>query len=127
MKSLLLSSIAVGAMAFAGLAFAQLAFAQSAETVPTENLQKLSGMQATGTPMAAFQPVPQNDEYAAQLRKNLEQIKLPPGFKINLYAVVPDARHIAVGPAGRRHLRRHPQGRGVGDHRPQQGRRRRTR
>ena len=48
MRSLLLSSIAVGAMAFAGLAFAQLAFAQSAETVPTENLQKLSGMQATG-------------------------------------------------------------------------------
>ena len=35
-----------------------------------------------------------------QLRKNLEQIKLPPGFKINLYAVVPDARHIAVGPQG---------------------------
>ena len=74
--------------------------AQSAETVPTENLQKLSGMQATGTPMSAFQPVPQNDEYAAQLRKNLEQVKLPPGFKINLYAVVPDARHIAVGPQG---------------------------
>ena len=68
--------------------------------MPTENLQKLSGMQATGTSMAAFQPVPQNDEYAAQLRKNLEQIKLPPGFKINLYAVVPDARHIAVGPQG---------------------------
>ena len=95
MRSLLLSSIAVGAMAFAGLAFAQ-----SAETVPTENLQKLGGMQATGTPMSAFQPVPQNDEYAAQLRKNLEQVKLPPEFKINLYAVVPDARHIAVGPQG---------------------------
>src|SRR5688572_27110819 len=100
MRSLLLSSIAVGAMAFAGLAFAQLASAQSAETVPTENLQKLSGMQSTGTPMEAFQPVPQNDEYAAQLRKNLEQVKLPPGFKINLYAVVPDARHFAVGPQG---------------------------
>ncbi|MGH8514906.1 MAG: PQQ-dependent sugar dehydrogenase, partial [Gammaproteobacteria bacterium] len=95
MRSLLLSSIAVGAMAFAGLALGQ-----SAETVPTENLQKLSGMQATGTSMAAFQPVPQNDDYAAQLRKNLEQVKLPPGFKINLYAVVPDARHIAVGPQG---------------------------
>ena len=63
-------------------------------------MQKLSGMQATSTSMAAFQPVPQNDDYAAQLRKNLEQIKLPPGFKINLYAVVPDARHFAVGPQG---------------------------
>src|SRR5262247_3198412 len=39
-------------------------------------------------------------EYADQLRKNLEQIKLPAGFKINLYAVVPDARHMAVGPQG---------------------------
>ncbi len=95
MRSLLLSSIAAGAVAFAGLAYGQ-----SAQTVPTENLEKLGGMQATGTPMAAFQPVPQNDEYAAQLRKNLEKIKLPPGFKINLYAVVPDARHIAVGPQG---------------------------
>ncbi len=95
MRSLLLSSIAVGAMAFAGLAYAQ-----SAQTVPTENLQKLSAMQSTGTPMEAFQPVPQNDDYAAQLRKNLERIKLPEGFKINLYAVVPDARHIAVGPQG---------------------------
>jgi glucose/arabinose dehydrogenase len=79
-------------MAFAGIAHAQ--------TVPTENLQKLGAMQSTGTPMSAFQPVPQNDEYAAQLRKNLETIKLPPGFKINLYAVVPDARHNAVGPQG---------------------------
>src|SRR5262245_12919480 len=95
MRSLLLSSIAVGAMAVAGAAYGQ-----SAQTIPTENLQKLSGMQATGTSMAGFQPVPQNDDYAAQLRKNLEQIKLPPGFKINLYAVVPDARHIAVGPQG---------------------------
>ena len=99
MRSLLLSSIAVGAIAFAGFA-AEMAWAQSAETVPTENLQKLSAMQSTGTPKEAFQPVPQNDDYAAQLRKNLEQVKLPPGFKINLYAVVPDARHIAVGPQG---------------------------
>ena len=42
----------------------------------------------------------QNDDYAAQLRKNLERIKLPDGFTINLYAVVPDARHMAVGPQG---------------------------
>jgi hypothetical protein len=32
--------------------------------------------------------------------QNLNAVKLPPGFKINLYAVVPDARHIAVGPQG---------------------------
>ena len=30
----------------------------------------------------------------------LTKIKLPPGFHIALYAIVPDARHIAVGPQG---------------------------
>ena len=44
--------------------------------------------------------MPQTGANADQLRKNLEQIKLPPGFKINLYAIVPDARHMAVGPQG---------------------------
>ncbi|HET6159436.1 MAG TPA: PQQ-dependent sugar dehydrogenase [Dongiaceae bacterium] len=95
MRPLLLSTIAAGAMALAGAALAQ-----STESTPTDNMQSLTNMKATKTEMAAFQPVPQNDEYAAQLRKNLEQIKLPPGFKINLYAVVPDARHMAVGPQG---------------------------
>jgi glucose/arabinose dehydrogenase len=65
-----------------------------------DNMTKLENMQATGTGSAAFGYVPQTGEFADQLRKNLEQIKLPEGFKINLYAVVPDARHIAVGPQG---------------------------
>jgi glucose/arabinose dehydrogenase len=63
-------------------------------------MSKLENMQATDTGMAAFDYVPQTGAFADQLRKNLEQIKLPPGFKINLYAVVPDARHMAVGPQG---------------------------
>ncbi len=33
-------------------------------------------------------------------QENPRTIKLPPGFKISLYAIVPDARHIAVGPQG---------------------------
>jgi glucose/arabinose dehydrogenase len=44
--------------------------------------------------------VPQGGAKAAAISKSLEQIKLPPGFKIGLYALVPDARHIAVGPQG---------------------------
>src|SRR3990172_6654132 len=36
---------------------------------------------------------------AQQNIQNLKQIKLPPGFKIDLYAVVPDARHMAVAPS----------------------------
>ena len=34
------------------------------------------------------------------VKQNLAKIKLPPGFHISLYALVPDARHIAVGPQG---------------------------
>ncbi len=89
MRHLLLCSAAIAALSVsAGVARAD------------DNMTKLQNMQATSTAMAALQPVPQNDANAEQLRKNLEQIKLPPGFKINLYAVVPDARHMAVGPQG---------------------------
>src|ERR1700737_3100 len=35
------------------------------------------------------------------IQKTLDRIKLPPGFKIRLYAVVPGARHMAVGPQGK--------------------------
>jgi glucose/arabinose dehydrogenase len=35
------------------------------------------------------------------IQKTLERIKLPPGFKISLYALVPGARHMAVGPQGK--------------------------
>ena len=90
MRRLLICSIATMALACAG----NLAGAQA------DNLQKLEKMQATDTSMAAFGYVPQTGAYADQLRKNLEGISLPPGFKINLYAVVPDARHMAVGPQG---------------------------
>ena len=43
--------------------------------------------------------VAQEGRNAAAIRKNLEKVKLPPGFKIELFAVVPDARHMAVAPS----------------------------
>jgi glucose/arabinose dehydrogenase len=89
MRHLLMYPTAIAALVFAG------SLAQA-----DDNMQKLGNMQATGTSMSAFGYVPQTGEYADQLRKNLEQIKLPAGFKINLYAIVPDARHMAVGPQG---------------------------
>lgn len=63
------------------------------------NLDKLSAMKTTGTSLD-MQQVDQTGPTADQLSRNLKQIKLPPGFKIGLYAVVPDARHIAVAPQG---------------------------
>ncbi|MBU2361080.1 MAG: PQQ-dependent sugar dehydrogenase [Alphaproteobacteria bacterium] len=70
--------------------------AQSAELPP--NIERLQSMQSTGT--TEFTVVDQAGDYADGIKKSLERIKMPDGFKIELYAVVPDARHIAVGPQG---------------------------
>ena len=43
--------------------------------------------------------VPQGGANAAAIRENLKRVKMPPGFKIDLFAIVPDARHMAVGPS----------------------------
>jgi glucose/arabinose dehydrogenase len=61
-------------------------------------LEKLSGFQKTGG--AGFTYVEQGGEKAEAIKKTLAGIKLPTGFKIDLYAIVPDARHMAVGTQG---------------------------
>jgi glucose/arabinose dehydrogenase len=47
-----------------------------------------------------FNVIDQTGPNADAIRANLKRIKMPEGFKIDLYAVVPDARHMAVGPQG---------------------------
>ena len=69
-----------------------------AQAPAPDNLEKLSNFQSTGT--TEFTVIEQGGDYAAGIKKTLEGITLPPGFKIGLYAIVPDARHIAVGPQG---------------------------
>ena len=59
------------------------------------NIDKMRGFQVTGTSLD-IPMVPQDEAMAAQIRKNLQQVKMPPGFKIDLFAIVPDARHMAV-------------------------------
>ena len=44
--------------------------------------------------------IPQTGPKAEAVKQTLAKIKLPPGFHIDLYALVPDARHMAVGPQG---------------------------
>ena len=85
---------------------ALLAAALSATALPAlaqqptaGNLEKLGAFKTTGTSMD-IPTVPQTGSKAEAIEKNLAHIKLPPGFKISLYAIVPDARHIAVGPQG---------------------------
>ncbi len=77
-------------------ALSSAAFAQSG-TPSTGNLDKLQDFKTTGASLR-IQTVDQSGPRAAAIRENLKQIKLPPGFKIDLYAIVPDARHMAVGP-----------------------------
>ena len=89
MKRALLCAAAAGLLA-------GNAMAQSAD-VP-DNLDKLSSFQTTGVTDFTF--IEQDGDYAEGIKKTLERIQLPAGFKIGLYAVVPDARHMAVGPQG---------------------------
>jgi len=62
-----------------------------------DNVDTLSNFKQTGTGPA--EQVPQTGTRADALRENLKSIKLPPGFRIELYAVVPDARHMAIEPS----------------------------
>lgn len=71
-----------------------LAFAQTQDS----NLERLSNFQTTGT--SQFEVIEQGGEKAAAIRRILEKVRVPSGFKIDLYAIVPDARHMAVGPQG---------------------------
>ena len=90
MKTLMCCA-AVGALT-AGAALAQT------PDVP-DNLERLSNFQTTGT--TEFTYIEQGGDYAEGIKQILEnEITLPDGFKIELYAIVPDARTMAVGPQG---------------------------
>ena len=62
-------------------------------------LQTLEGMHMTAP--VDWPTIPQDGPKADAVRQILkDKIKLPAGFHIELYALVPDARHMAVGPQG---------------------------
>ena len=63
-----------------------------------QNIEKLKQFKVSGTDLN-IPPVPQTGKRADAIRENLKRVKLPPGFRIELYAVVPDARHMAVAPS----------------------------
>ena len=82
-----LAATAVGAAAFL-----------MAASACAQNLEKLKQMKVATTDLN-IPVVPQTGKNADQLRENLKRVKLPAGFKIDLYAVVPDARHMAIAPS----------------------------
>lgn len=78
------------------LASAALVAATGIAAAQTGNLDRLRQFQTTGAPLE-IEEIAQEGGKADQLRRNLEGITLPPGFRIDLYAIAPDARHMAVG------------------------------
>ena len=62
------------------------------------NLEKLGAFKLTGTTDYTY--VDQDTAQADAIRDTLSRITLPDGFKIELYALVPDARHMAMAPQG---------------------------
>jgi glucose/arabinose dehydrogenase len=62
------------------------------------NLEKLKQFKVATTDLN-IPVVPQTGANANAIRANLRNVKMPPGFKIELFAIVPDARHMAVAPS----------------------------
>lgn len=82
---------ALGALAAAAaLIFSSSAFAQ--------NIDKLKQMKVA-TADLNIPVVPQEGRNANAIRENLKRVRLPAGFKIDLFAIVPDARHMAIAPS----------------------------
>jgi glucose/arabinose dehydrogenase len=75
-----------------------VAFSMPLAAMSQDNMKKLENFQSTGANLN-METIPQTGAKAEAIRNNLKNVKLPPGFKIDLYAIVPDARHMAVGPS----------------------------
>jgi glucose/arabinose dehydrogenase len=74
------------------------ALVASAPALAQSNIEKLKQMKVATTDLN-IPVVPQTGANANAIKENLKRVKMPPGFKIELFAIVPDARHMAVGPS----------------------------
>lgn len=80
------------------LTAAAAALLSAGPALAQQNIEKLKQFKVSGVDLN-IPPVPQTGKNADAIRRNLERVKLPPGFRIDLFAVVPDARHMAVAPS----------------------------
>lgn len=87
------------AAVFLSLAALPAAAQQQPPSPAPSALETLGAMRPTGS-TAEWPEIPQTGAKADRVKENLKKIKLPDGFQISLYALVPDARHISVGPQG---------------------------
>ena len=80
------------------LAFAAMLACAATAAQAQANLEKLKSMKVATTDLN-IPVVAQTGPNADAIKENLKRVKMPPGFKIGLYAIVPDARHMAVAPS----------------------------
>ena len=78
---------------------ASLSFAVST-TVTADALTQMSKNLTTGATIEDHTFIPQTGAKADNIREILKRITMPEGFNIELYALVPDARHMAMSPQG---------------------------
>lgn len=71
--------------------------ALAAPALAQDNLDRLTNMQRTD---ASFTFIDQEGSRADALSEIISHIDVPDGFEVSLYAVVPDARSMAVAPQG---------------------------
>jgi glucose/arabinose dehydrogenase len=82
-------------MKLCSLAFALVAAGLATAAAAQSSLEKMKQMRVATTDLN-LPAVPQTGKNADAIRNNLRKVNLPPGFVIELYAIVPDARHMAV-------------------------------
>ena len=78
------------------LLFVMSVFTNAYSAGDEEAIKKLSSFKKTGIDVVA-DVIDQNTKFRSNIEKNiLPNIKMPAGFKIEIFAVAPDARHMAV-------------------------------
>ena len=80
------------------IAASMAAMAFAAGVVAKENDVGIFGTSGKGMGDHTF--IAQDGPKADNIRKILDNVKMPAGFKIELYALVPDARDMAMAPQG---------------------------
>ena len=81
---------------FSSLLFVVSVFTSAYSAGDAEAIKKLSSFKKTGIDVVA-DVIDQNTKFRSNIEKNiLPNIKMPAGFKIEIFAVAPDARHMAV-------------------------------
>jgi glucose/arabinose dehydrogenase len=80
------------------LTLALVAAGLATSALAQSSLEKMKQMRVATTDLN-LPVVAQTGKKADAIRNNLKKVSLPAGFKIDLYAIVPDARHMAVAPS----------------------------